>query len=128
MITHAGTISIYVSDQSRAVEWYVETLGFEKRTDASMSKESPDVRWLEVAPPGAQTVIALQNAAFFGNESRVGGFADVTFECDDVQATAEALAGRGVEITKEPTTEPWGTYFQFQDVDGNEFVVTQRRS
>ena len=52
MFNSIGTISLKVSDQDRALDFYVNTLGFEKRSDMPMS---PEERWLTVAPPGAQT-------------------------------------------------------------------------
>ena len=55
-ITDIRTIGITVSDQDRAVAFYVDTLGFEKRLDAPISDT---MRWIEVAPPGAAVSIAL---------------------------------------------------------------------
>lgn len=50
------TVALPVTDQDRAVEFYVGQLGFEKRRDVPFG---PGVRWIEVAPPGAVTTIAL---------------------------------------------------------------------
>jgi catechol 2,3-dioxygenase-like lactoylglutathione lyase family enzyme len=55
-ITGVRTIGVKVSDQDAATEFYVAALGFEKRLDAPIS---PTMRWIEVAPPGATTSIAL---------------------------------------------------------------------
>ena len=46
----AGTVIVPVSDQDRAIEFYVETLGFEKRADIPFGGGE---RWVEVAPAGA---------------------------------------------------------------------------
>jgi catechol 2,3-dioxygenase-like lactoylglutathione lyase family enzyme len=54
-ITHTF---INVLDQDEALEFYVEKLGFEKRTYIPFGGSE---RWLEVAPPGAATTLA-----FFG--------------------------------------------------------------
>src|SRR5260370_7603198 len=56
MFTKIGTISVGVSDQDKALDFYVNKLGFEKIDDQPMSETE---RWLEVAPPGAQTHIIL---------------------------------------------------------------------
>ena len=56
MFTKIGTISVAVSDQDKALDFYINTLGFEKIDDQPMSETE---RWLEVAPPGAQTHIML---------------------------------------------------------------------
>jgi catechol 2,3-dioxygenase-like lactoylglutathione lyase family enzyme len=49
MLTKIGTITVQVSDQDKALAFYTQKLGFEKRSDMPMG---PDQRWIEVAPPG----------------------------------------------------------------------------
>ncbi len=56
MFTKVGTIGVGVSNQDKALDFYVNKLGFEKIDDQPMSETE---RWLEVAPPGAQTHIML---------------------------------------------------------------------
>jgi lactoylglutathione lyase len=120
MIAKAATVGIYVSDQDRALDFYVNTLGFDKRTDEPMG---PGARWIEVAPAGAQTVLVLYTPP--GLEDRIGTFAGVVFECDDIRATHEELRARGVEFSEEPSEQPWGMWAQFKDVDDNEFGLIQ---
>ena len=55
-ISKLGTVVIPVSDQDRATEFYVETLGFEKRADVPFGN---GYRWVEVGPVGAETTIAI---------------------------------------------------------------------
>jgi catechol 2,3-dioxygenase-like lactoylglutathione lyase family enzyme len=55
-INKIGTVVVPVSDQERAIEFYVEKLGFEKRTDVPFGN---GYRWVEVAPEGAVTTIAI---------------------------------------------------------------------
>src|SRR5206468_12050326 len=55
-ISKVGTVVIPVSDQDREIGFYVDTLGFEKRADVPFGN---GYRWVEVAPPGADTTIAL---------------------------------------------------------------------
>ena len=120
MITKARTVGVYVSDQDRALDFYVDKLGFEKRTDEPMG---PEARWIEVAPAGAETVLVLFTPP--GQEDRIGTFSNVVFECDDIEATYRELRGRGVEFTEEPSEQPWGMWAQFKDVDSNEFGLIQ---
>jgi catechol 2,3-dioxygenase-like lactoylglutathione lyase family enzyme len=54
-ITGVRTFGIPVRDQTRALEFYVDTLGLEKRVDMMFGQE----RWIEVAPPGSPTTLAL---------------------------------------------------------------------
>ena len=55
-ITDIGTVGIPVSDQDKAVEFFVGTLGFEKRLDMRMGES---FRWVTVAAPSAATSVAL---------------------------------------------------------------------
>jgi predicted enzyme related to lactoylglutathione lyase len=124
MITQAKFVSINVSDQQQALEFYSDTLGFEVRTDAPYGEEmggDPGGRWIEVAPKGAQTGIVLQRA----DAELIGGFAPVVLDSDDILATVEELKAKGVEISQEPAEMPWGWWAQFTDPDGNEFGLGQ---
>jgi predicted enzyme related to lactoylglutathione lyase len=58
-ITDVRTVGVPVTDQDRSLEFYAETLGFEVRRDASFG----GMRWIEVAPVGATTSIALAASA-----------------------------------------------------------------
>ena len=121
MITKASTVGIYVSDQDRALDFYVNKLGFEKLIDEPMGSGA---RWIEVAPAGAQTHLVLFTPP--GQEDRIGTFSNVVFGCDDMRRTHAELAGRGVRFSQEPSIEPWGTWAQFKDPDGNEFGLIER--
>jgi catechol 2,3-dioxygenase-like lactoylglutathione lyase family enzyme len=48
-ITGVGSVGVPVTDQDRAVEFYVGQLGFEKRRDIPFG----DGRWIEVSPPAS---------------------------------------------------------------------------
>src|SRR5258708_17522413 len=67
MFTKIGTISVGVSDQDKALDFYVNKLGFEKIDDQPMSETE---RWLEVAPPGAQTHLMLGLRGQSGGEKK----------------------------------------------------------
>lgn len=117
MFKYVGTISVPVSDQDKALDFYVNVLGLEKTSDEPMSA---DERWLVVTPPGAQTGIMLGKASAAG---RMGQFTGYIFHPDDITATCETLAARGVHFTAPLRVEPWGKWAQFADPDGNEFGV-----
>lgn len=121
MIRHVQIVTVYVGDQDKALDFYVNKLGFELRSDNPFGE---GLRWLEVAPPGAQTTIVL--ATNFGDwrKSKVGTFTGIVFDTDDCRQTFEELSERGVQFTEEPTQQPWGmTQAQFVDQDGNTFVL-----
>lgn len=116
-ITHVGIVSINVTDQDRAIAFYVDQLGFEKTADAPMG---PDARWVEVAPRGAQTrlsLIAAGNPAF--EPDRIGKNIACTFELSGFAETCKQLKERGVSFKEEPSKEFWGWWAEVTDPDGN---------
>lgn len=123
MITNLATVTVYVSDQQKSLDFYVDKLGFEKRADQDMG---PMGRWLEVAPPGAATGLVLARADAFAKQHRVGDSADLVFETGDVSAVHERLRARGVAVT-EPDSQAWGTSVKVTDPDGLTILVRQPR-
>jgi catechol 2,3-dioxygenase-like lactoylglutathione lyase family enzyme len=118
-ITRIGTVIVPVADQERALTFYVETLGFEKRIDAPFGQGG---RWIEVAPAGAATTIALVQA----QEGDAGII--VSLATDDADADHETLLTSGVDA--DPEVMRMGDYvppmFTFRDPDGNRFRMVQR--
>ena len=55
-VTQVGRVCVTVADTDRAIDFYVNTLGFDKVVDTPMGD---GMRWVEVALPGAPTTIAL---------------------------------------------------------------------
>jgi lactoylglutathione lyase len=122
VITSLNTVSLYVTDQQKALDFYVGMLGFELRMEAGMG---PMGRWLEVAPQGAQTGLMLASADGFGKQDRVGDSADLVFRTDDVAGLHDRLVTAQVPVT-EPETQQWGTFIKVTDPDGHTFVVSQQ--
>ena len=126
MITHIGTVSIFVSDQDRARDFYVGKLGFELQRDDPMGPPGSP-RWLQVAPPGAGTALVLYKptesmpgaSTYERALSSIGTFAPVVLEVDDMAATHRELSARGVEFADPPSQEPWGWWATIKDPDGN---------
>ncbi len=118
MFTKISTVSVGVSNQDKALDFYVNTLGFEKIQDQPMSETE---RWLEVAPEGAQTHLMLGLRGQMGGDK--AGFTGFILDTDNIEATCETLKARGVTLTKEPSTQHWGKWAQFTDPDGNEFGI-----
>jgi catechol 2,3-dioxygenase-like lactoylglutathione lyase family enzyme len=121
-ITQVGTVIVPVSDQDRALEFYLGKLGFEKRTDTPYGEGD---RWIEVAPPGAETTIAIvppREGESAGIETRVG------FTTEDVDADHADLRARGVDADEEVMRmgDPVPPMFFFRDPDGNSFLIVER--
>jgi predicted enzyme related to lactoylglutathione lyase len=121
MIKAVKFVSVYVTDQDRALAFYTQKLGFTIATDQPMG---PDARWIELRIPGAETALVVVKPMM--PEHRVGGFMNMAFVADDVQKTYEELSSRGVEFTQPPKTESWGTGAVFQDPDGNTFALSSK--
>jgi len=122
MIRKIKFMSIPVADQDRALNFYVNTLGFTLQTDQPMG---PGQRWIEVRPPKGDAGLALFTPP--GHENRIGAFTGVSMECDDVQRTYEELIVKGVEFAKPPKTESWGVAAIMKDSEGNQIVLSTSR-
>lgn len=119
MITHIGCVVLYVADQEKSLDFYINKLGFVEVTNAEMA---PGKRWIEVAPPEARTTLVLSKAADFDVES--GSATAPTLCCEDLQQTYDQLRAAGVTVS-EPVTEPWNSYLVVTDPDGYTFVVSE---
>jgi predicted enzyme related to lactoylglutathione lyase len=122
MIRKIKFTTMPVSDQDRALDFYVNTLGFTLVTDQPMG---PGIRWIEVKPPKGETGLALFTAP--GQESRVGTFCGVSMECDDVERTYAELVAKGVQFEKPPEKQPWGVMAIMKDSEGNQIVLSTSR-
>ncbi len=114
------TVGVPVHDQDRALAFYLEVLGFEKRLDVTFG---PAGRWIEVAPPGAHTTIALvpeHDGVPAGVET---GIRLVTSDAD---ADHASLTARGVDagdVLRWPGVPPM---FAFRDLDGNGLELVEQ--
>jgi catechol 2,3-dioxygenase-like lactoylglutathione lyase family enzyme len=119
-ITQVANVGIPVTDQERALEFYVGKLGFEKRRDAPFGN---GLRWIEVAPPGAQTSIALLPG--HSNET-TGTDSGIRFTTEDADADHATMVASGVdtdpEVMRWPGVPPM---FSFRDMDGNTLYIVQ---
>ena len=120
-ITQVGTVIVPVSDQDRAVDFYVDTLGFEKRTDVPFGNGD---RWVEVAPPGASTTLALTPP----REGESAGIPTrVALSSSDIDGDHANLKARGVDVDEQVMRmgDPVPPMFFFRDQDGNSLFIVQ---
>jgi catechol 2,3-dioxygenase-like lactoylglutathione lyase family enzyme len=122
-ITQVGTVIVPVRDQDQALEFYVGKLGFEQRTDIPFGKND---RWLEVAPPGAATTVALIPPR---EGEPVGIDTHMAFTTADVDADHASLRDLGVDVDEEVMRmgDPVPPMFFFRDPDGNRLLIVQQR-
>jgi len=120
-ITDVRTVGVPVTDQDRALEFYLGKLGFEKRLDAPL--EEFDGRWIEVAPPGATTTIALVPTR---EDVPTGVETGIRLTTPDAAAAHADLEARGVdvgELLRWPGVPPM---FAIRDQDGNGLEVVEQ--
>ncbi len=117
-IKQIGRVIIPVSDQDKALEFYIDTLGFEVRADIPFGDGD---RWLEVAPPGAATGIALMPPRPGGSPGNDQSC--VVLDTGDLDADHAALKERGVDVEEPMGGEgPVPRMFFFRDLDGNNLL------
>ncbi len=121
-ISHIQVVSIPVTDQERAKSFYVEKLGFDVRADNPMG---PDQRWVEVAPKGAQTGLTL--VTWFPT-MQPGSVKGLVLNTPDIRTTYEELRARGVGFAGPVQDEFWGKHAEFDDPDGNGWVLLEEPS
>ena len=120
--------SVYVDDQTKALRFYTEVLGFAKKADFS----NGPFRWLTVASPeepgGTELQLALnsnpaakayQQAIFQQNQPAA------MLYTDDVAGDYERIKARGAEFTMPPTDVTFATIAVLNDTCGNLIQITQ---
>jgi catechol 2,3-dioxygenase-like lactoylglutathione lyase family enzyme len=121
---HLELITIVVADYDPAIDFFVETLGFDLIEDSpSLTNDGRPKRWVVVRPPAASTGILLARAdgdrqlPAIGNQvaGRVGFFLRV----DDFDAAYRRMTSAGVEFVTKPRTEAYGQVAVFLDISGN---------
>ena len=124
-ISKLGVVIIPVKDQESAYAFYTDVLGFEKRTEADMGN---GYKWLEVAPPGGETTIAIVPPAPGGSAG--GRETGVTLFTDDIEATHADLKDKGVDVDAEVSRmgAPVPPMFWFRDPEGNSLLIVEPQS
>lgn len=125
MFSKIGTVSIWVEDQDRAKDFYVNKLGMELQDDQPLMPGETR-RWLSVRPQGAETELILYKPGddWPDYKHMVGKPQPITLLVANIQKVYEDLTAKGVQITK-PDVQPWGTFSTLTDSEGNSLLVTE---
>jgi len=118
-IVDVRTVGVPVTDQDRALEFYVEKLGFAKRLDVPYGDGK---RWIEVAPPGATTTIALVPSR---DGVPAGVETGIRFTTQDTDADHADLRARGVDADGVLRWQGAPPMFAFRDQDGNGLEIVE---
>ena len=136
MIQRLSHVGIYVLDQDAARDFYVNKLGFEVRTDATMDN---GYRWLTVGPktqPDLEIILMKVDSPMIKPEvSRTlrklledGALSGGAMHTSDCRKTYEELKAKGVEFLSPPTERFYGIEALMKDNSGNWFSVTEPKA
>ncbi len=134
MIQRLSHMTIYVLDQDAAKDFYIDKLGFDLKTDASMDN---GFRWLTVSPKGQPDLeiilmpttnpkIDLEAAEMLRTLVRKGVLGSGVLETADCRKTYEELKAKGVEFVQPPVERFYGIEALLKDNSGNWFSMTER--
>ncbi len=114
-------VALLVRDYDEAIDFYVNRLGFDLVEDSYQPEQ--DKRWVVVRPQGSGGCSILlarasseEQARFIGNQA--GGRVFLFLRTDDFWRDYNVLLGRGVEFTRAPKAEDYGTVAVFRDLYG----------
>ncbi len=115
-----ANVVVPVDDIDRAIAFYTEKLGFEKRVDLPFGGQ---YRWVEVAPRDAVTTIALAPPP----DGKTAGHREtgITFYTEDIDAYHAQLKADGVDVDPEISRmgDPVPPLFWLRDPEGNVLMV-----
>jgi predicted enzyme related to lactoylglutathione lyase len=123
-IKKLANVIIPVADQDLELQFYTEALGLEKRADEPFGDGN---RWIEVAPPGADTPIAICPP---GPGLTPGGKdTGISLETDDIATYHAQLKDHGVDVDAEVSRfgDAVPPLFWLRDPEGNALMVVEAR-
>lgn len=118
-ITGILNLAVQVSDHERALAFYCGTLGLEVRRDAAFG---PGLRWVEVAPPGAETTIALAPRRDGGSGGVDTG---IRLATADVEAAHAELGAQGLAVDDILRMPGVPLMFSLRDPEGNTLYIVE---
>ena len=121
-LSRIANVCIPVSDQGAMLDFYVNTLGFEKRVDVPFDE---NLRWIEVAPVGGDTTIALAPPPPDGATGNVQ--TGITIQTDDVDSVHATLKAGGVDVDAEVSRfgGPVPPMFWLRDPEKNTLMIVE---
>jgi catechol 2,3-dioxygenase-like lactoylglutathione lyase family enzyme len=118
-VTDVGSVAVPVTDQDRALRFYVERLGFDVRLDVP----TPAGRWVQVAAPGGRVALSLLRA---GDGLEVGVDTGITLATTDAEGDHRSLVASGVDADEVLHWPDAPVMFTFRDQDGNLLKIMER--
>jgi len=143
MITKFSHTTLFVKDQAKAYDFYVNVLGFKVNMDATMEN---GYRWLTVTPPEQPdleiVLMEILHPSMLKSDTSPEGLDQESLDAfrvlldkgilgagvmhtNDCRATYEELKAKGVQFKTEPREQFYGIEAVMYDGCGNWFSVTQ---
>ena len=134
MITNISLINLFCLDQEKTRDFYVENLGFETRTDATME----GFRWLTIGHPSQPEIeltlmvpgppLTPEAADFIRGQLEAGQMGGIGLRVDDCKKTYAELSAKGVMFLQEPSDRPYGVEAVMRDNTGNWLVLVEPKA
>jgi len=123
-------VTLVVTSQAGSLTFYLEKVGFEKKTDVATPG---GYRWVTVGPKGQDLELALWEVGSATDPEQKAWSKNwaparappIVLRVSDCRKTYEELSSRGVEFPQVPKEYPWGIAATFRDPDGNLFSLSQ---
>lgn len=116
--TAVMTVAVPVSDQDRT-KALLEQLGFETRLDVELQ---PGFRWVEMGMAGADTTLSLVRSSA---ELPAGIDTGIRLATPDARVAHAAIGTLGFAVGDLLDWDTAPLMFEFSDLDGNRFYITQ---
>lgn len=125
-ISEISLVTVPTTDQDRSIAFYVEKLGFEKRSDVPFGN---GYRWVEVYPPNGTTGIALAPPPPGQSEGEGARETGIVLSTDDIEVTHDRLRSSGVDVDAEVSRmgDPVPPMFWFRDPEGHSLLIVQQQ-
>lgn len=123
-------VTLVVTNQAKALGFYTEKIGFEKKTDFA---PPGGYRWVTVGPQGGDLELALWELGShvdpaqkeWSKQWAPAKAPPIVLRVADCRRVHQELSSRGVEFPQPPKEYPWGIAATFQDPDGNLFSISE---
>ncbi|MEV6428618.1 VOC family protein [Nocardia sp. NPDC051463] len=132
-ISNVSLVTVYVTDQDAAKQWYLDKLGFIEVSDVTMGENG--FRWVSVAHPDhteLEVTLMIPGPPLDDNLAEAirralanGTHGALGLKTEDCQKTFEELTAKGVEFIQPPAQRPYGTEAIIRDNSGNWLVLVE---
>ena len=123
MINYIGKVTIYVSNQEEAKQFWTEKMGFVCHEQPM----GPNFKWMEVRPnEGAVTSFIIYEKELMQKKTPTAnvGHPNVILSTQEIEKAYDQMKENGVEVC-ELQVMPYGKMFSFKDQDGNAYLLRE---